>query len=265
MTKPDFRAAVKHRLASERRADLPDRVLRLITPGQTAEVAPDYVQTPDVDPAGPTAPAQPTAATGLAAAAEPAAPAGRPNRGRPLAVGPAGQPDRRRATPTAGTPVEPPIDPLTGFLSGCGWQAILRREEGRLERYGQPVTLLVTEIDGFGLIADRFGDVAAERLIVPVAAAIRNNTRASDILARVGRARFVALLAETPEVAASGHVARVRGACNSWFEEGGLSARLAAGWAQPARGRPFGEALAVAEARLESDRLHGGTESPARG
>ncbi len=161
-------------------------------------------------------------------------------------------------TGTASSPSEATddalVDPVTGFAGRRAWEEIFRNEDERLARYGRPVTVLVAELDGLDALAARLGELPADRLIPPVAAALRKNARAADILARVGHARFVGLLPETDEIAAINYVERVRAACDMWLAAGAVAVRLAIGWAQAPAGGRLDAALRLADDRMNGDR-----------
>lgn len=160
------------------------------------------------------------------------------------------------------SPDEPLVDAATGFATRRAWDEAFRNEEHRLARYGRSVTLLVAELDGLDALAARLGQGAADRLIPPVAAAMRRNARAADVLARTGHTRFVALLPETDEVAAINYVERVRSACDMWLEAGAVAVRLAVGWAQPTVGGRLADALRLADDRMNADRRRQGRAAP---
>ena len=149
---------------------------------------------------------------------------------------------------------ETPVDPATGLASGRVWDELLRHEEHRLARYGRPITLMVAELDGLDSLAARLGPGTADKLIPPVAAAMLRNARPTDVVARTGHGRFVALLPETDEVAATNYVERVRSECDMRLEADGLAVRLAVGWAQPAAGGHLADALRLADDRMNADR-----------
>jgi diguanylate cyclase (GGDEF)-like protein len=150
----------------------------------------------------------------------------------------------------------------TGFAVRRAWNEAFRREEHRLARYGCPVTVVVAELDGLDSLAARLGQGAADRLILPVEAVLRRNTRVADALARTGHTRFVALLPETDEIAAINYVERVRSECDIWLEAGELAVRLALGWAQPVAGGSLADALRLADDRMNGDRRHQGFRTP---
>ena len=160
-----------------------------------------------------------------------------------------------RGAPEAARPgTDPLVDPSTGLPSRLAWNEILRREEDRFDRYGRPVTVLVMELDGIDALAAAFGESVADRVIPPVATALVRNARAADVIARTGPVRFVGLLPETDEVAATNYIERMRTECDAWLEGGALAVRLAVGWAQPATRGYLTDALVVAEERMNADR-----------
>ena len=146
------------------------------------------------------------------------------------------------------------VAPTAGWATRRAWNEALRREEHRLARYGRAVTVVVAEIDGLDSLAAMLGQGDAGRLITPIEAVMRRNARASDVHARLGRTRFVALLLETDEVAAINYVERVRSECDKRLEAGGLAVRLAIGWAQPIAGGSLAAALRLADDRMNADR-----------
>jgi diguanylate cyclase (GGDEF)-like protein len=166
----------------------------------------------------------------------------------------------------AGLPGNPLVDPITGLASRQAWNDALRREEDRLARYRRPATILVADLDGLDRFAAAFGQDVASCLIPPVAAAISRNARHADIVASAEYGRFVALLPETSEVAATNYVERVRAECDSWLEACAVTIRMAIGWAQPIGSDSLADALRLAIDRMNSDRrrndFHGTVAGP---
>jgi len=156
--------------------------------------------------------------------------------------------DDRREDASAGL-----IDPETTLDSPLEWSRVVDFEQARSARYGRPTTVVIVELDGLDIFADRFGKQAADRLIPPVADALRRNARSSDRVARLGRARFGVLLVETDEVRAVNYVERVRAACDRWLEASALALRLSIGWASPMVDGELGAALRVAEDRMHRE------------
>ncbi|MDH0863594.1 GGDEF domain-containing protein [Mitsuaria sp. GD03876] len=101
-------------------------------------------------------------------------------------------------------------DALTGALTR---RAVLQaggEEFDRWRRYGQPLSLLLLDIDHFKLVNDRHGHQTGDRVLAEAVAAIRGQLRATDRLGRYGGEEFVILLPSTDAEAARASAERVR-------------------------------------------------------
>jgi diguanylate cyclase (GGDEF)-like protein len=189
--------------------------------------------------------------------------------GRPVAGGATGAPftprlvgPREPLVPGGADSGEPaPTDAVTGFDLAPAWSKLLNEEGARVDRYGHPATIVLIELAGLDRLAERLGPEAADRLIPPLATTMRRHARAADSLARLGRARFGVLLAETDEIRAINYIERIRNACDVWLESGAVALRLSIGWAEIAVNQPVDVAAQNAEKRLNEERqrarLHG--------
>jgi diguanylate cyclase (GGDEF)-like protein len=86
------------------------------------------------------------------------------------------------------------LDPLTGVLNRGGFEERFTQEIERARRNDDLVTLLVADIDRFKLINDRFGHAVGDDVLERVARALREATRAVDVVARLGGEEFGVLL-----------------------------------------------------------------------
>jgi diguanylate cyclase (GGDEF)-like protein len=164
-------------------------------------------------------------------------------------------PDESAAVAASANADEPTTgDGITGFEAAPSWTRWLAEEGARIERYGRRSTIVLIELPGIDRVTEVLGPEAADRLIPPLATTMRRHARAADCLARLGRARFAALLTETDEVRAINYVERVRAACDVWLESGAVALRLAIGWAEIGSDQPPEVALAAAERRLNEER-----------
>lgn len=149
---------------------------------------------------------------------------------------------------------EPVTDPATGLDLAPAWSKWLDEESARIGRYGRPATIVLVEVAGLDRLAERLGSAAADRLIPPIATTMRRHARASDNIARLGPARFGALLPETDEIRAINYVERARSACDVWLEAGAVAMRLSIGWAEIGANQPVAVAVQTAERRLNEER-----------
>ncbi len=85
-------------------------------------------------------------------------------------------------------------DPLTGLANRRVWEEQVPVEIARANRGGEPLSLLVIDLDDFKAINDSQGHQAGDRLLKEVAAAWREVVRPTDLIARFGGDEFVVLL-----------------------------------------------------------------------
>ena len=102
-------------------------------------------------------------------------------------------------------------DGLTGLLNRGAFLAAAARMQAYQGARGQPVTLLMFDLDHFKSVNDRFGHATGDSVLKVFAQTATSSVRATDIVARLGGEEFVAMVPETMEGAC--HVAeRLRAA-----------------------------------------------------
>ena len=101
-------------------------------------------------------------------------------------------------------------DALTGLRNARGLSDRLREEIARFTRFGQPLALLVVDLDGLKHINDHFGHHAGDVALRRVGDAIRAELRATDVGARWGGDEFAILALNTSETAALMLAERIR-------------------------------------------------------
>jgi len=89
-------------------------------------------------------------------------------------------------------------DGLTKLHNHRYFQESLTREIKRVSRSGDPLAILLIDIDDFKGLNDRHGHAEGDALLVRIARVLNESVRESDILARYGGEEFVVLLPDTP-------------------------------------------------------------------
>jgi len=86
----------------------------------------------------------------------------------------------------------------TDFLTGLpNARSLAQHLEGEISRAGRnrvPLSILVTDLDGFKMVNDLFGHLEGNRVLCAVATALRDSCREYDYVARLGGDEFVIVL-----------------------------------------------------------------------
>jgi diguanylate cyclase (GGDEF)-like protein len=88
-------------------------------------------------------------------------------------------------------------DALTGLLNRRAIEYLLDREDQRLQRFGDPYTVLLVDIDHFKRINDRLGHAAGDAVLCAVSRTLQAKAREVDRVARYGGEEFCILLPHT--------------------------------------------------------------------
>ena len=87
-------------------------------------------------------------------------------------------------------------DPLTGVYNRRYLEVTLTRELARAAREGQPLSILMGDVDHFKRLNDTYGHLAGDEVLRALGDLLRNCARASDIPCRYGGEEFVVVLPE---------------------------------------------------------------------
>ncbi len=85
-------------------------------------------------------------------------------------------------------------DPLTGLPNRRAYEDRAEQELARWKRFGDPLALVVWDVDNFKQINDVFGHKAGDRALAVIARILREGMRETDFIARYGGEEFVVLL-----------------------------------------------------------------------
>ena len=101
-------------------------------------------------------------------------------------------------------------DGLTKLHNHRFFQDFLTREIKRSARSGEPLSVLLIDIDDFKRLNDQLGHAAGDELLVRLAEILNDNVRDSDLVARYGGEEFVILAPNTDQPGATLLAEKVR-------------------------------------------------------
>lgn len=103
-------------------------------------------------------------------------------------------------------------DFLTGLNNRRYFDDQLKLELERSRRSGQPVSLLLLDIDRFKRINDDHGHMVGDRALEVLAMELKRQARAGDVVSRFGGEEFVLLMPNTSQASAKTMAERLRSA-----------------------------------------------------
>ncbi|MCP4471626.1 MAG: GGDEF domain-containing protein [Gammaproteobacteria bacterium] len=103
-------------------------------------------------------------------------------------------------------------DALTGVRSRIAYDEHIQQEMDRWQRYKNPFSYVIFDIDHFKKINDTHGHNAGDKALKIIAGMIQKNIRKSDLVYRIGGEEFVVLLPNTDSARADSLVDKVRNA-----------------------------------------------------
>jgi len=102
------------------------------------------------------------------------------------------------------------VDEVTAVYNRRYFNETLAHEVRRARRYGNPLSLLVLDIDDFKRVNDTWGHVEGDASLRKIGRMLRENTRETDCVARYGGDEFAVLLPETNGEEAMALAERIR-------------------------------------------------------
>jgi len=101
-------------------------------------------------------------------------------------------------------------DSLTGLLNRRGFHELAQREIRRSQRAGEPLSLVMADIDEFKQLNDRHGHTVGDEILRNISRRMEQGIRDLDIVCRWGGEEFVFLLPRTDPIEARQVIERVR-------------------------------------------------------
>jgi diguanylate cyclase (GGDEF)-like protein len=150
-------------------------------------------------------------------------------------------------------------DTMTGLFNRRGFVEAAHQLMARQAKRGEPVSVLMFDLDHFKSINDSFGHAVGDDALRLFASIIGTTMRANDVIARFGGEEFVAMLPGTMTEAV-GAAERVRLAFEAAaleMEEGRLGATVSIGVASGQPGADIDTLIGNADAALYRAKLSG--------
>ncbi len=102
------------------------------------------------------------------------------------------------------------FDPLTGAMNRRAFIELFTFEMYRANRYDEPMTLALFNLDCFKFVNEKYGYAAGDMLLRLIASDMQQYIRNSDVLARFGGDEFAILLPMTTQAEARKVITRVQ-------------------------------------------------------
>jgi diguanylate cyclase (GGDEF)-like protein len=152
------------------------------------------------------------------------------------------------------------IDRLTGCLGRAALLRAADREVGLARRSGNPLSVVLIDIDGMHAVNEKHGLVGGDRVLKALAEVLSFNLRETDLVGRAGGDAFGALLPKCGVLDARKRIENVRRKYQAWFTQQGMDpVEFSAGIADTGDG--FRDVLARADRALIEARHAGGSRS----
>ena len=103
-------------------------------------------------------------------------------------------------------------DPMLSIWNRRAAMELLTRECNHAMRHGQPLSLLVVDVDHFKRVNDTYGHPAGDTVLIEIARTLRVNSRPVDAVGRYGGEEFLVLLPDTTTQQAASIAERLRSA-----------------------------------------------------
>jgi diguanylate cyclase (GGDEF)-like protein len=101
-------------------------------------------------------------------------------------------------------------DPLTGAYNRRYFRQRVEEESKRFARFGEPLSVVLLDLDHFKPVNDRLGHDAGDEVLKEVAQVLMKNSRSFSIVTRYGGDEFAVLLVNTSKSGATRYAERIK-------------------------------------------------------
>ena len=107
-------------------------------------------------------------------------------------------------------------DFLTGLYNRRFAKELMLKLHNRCSTAEQPMRVAIGDIDYFKQINDQYGHEVGDKVLVALSQTLLEHTRASDVVARLGREEFIIALPNIDIDTASARIESIRSAIKPW-------------------------------------------------
>lgn len=157
------------------------------------------------------------------------------------------------------------VDSLTNVFSRNFLRELLQGEISRAERNNRPLGLIMSDVDNFKMVNDRFGHLMGDYVLAQIASILKSCVRGSDYVVRYGGDEFLIVLSETDATGSQVVVNRIREKVGEWDRTsrvGNVSLGVSMGLHQHVPGQTVEQSVAEADTRMYADKRSKGTMAP---
>ncbi len=149
------------------------------------------------------------------------------------------------------------IDPLTQVFNRAALEQILAKEIKRTQRKQATLTFMYIDVNNFKDVNDRFGHLSGDLVLAEVGGILKQCTRGSDFLIRLGGDEFLVTLVDTAGSGAEPVRNRINQTVEAWNRNSplpGFTLSLSIGIQEYDGTQSFDEVLTAADARMYAEK-----------
>jgi len=149
------------------------------------------------------------------------------------------------------------VDSLTNVFSRSFLRELLQGEISRAERNNRPLGLIMSDVDNFKLVNDRYGHLMGDYVLAQIAGILKSCVRGSDYVVRYGGDEFLIVLSETDAAGSQIVMNRIRQKVTEWDRAnrlGEFSVGVSMGLHQHVAGQSVEQAVSQADARMYAEK-----------
>ncbi|WKY47688.1 diguanylate cyclase [Eubacteriaceae bacterium ES3] len=147
-------------------------------------------------------------------------------------------------------------DQMTGLFNHGAIFEILNTEITASKRYGEPLTILLFDIDDFKRINDQYGHAEGDKVIKNIAESLKQAVRESDFVGRYGGEEFLVITPRNTAESATGIYWRFVESINKLYNEGDFIVTASCGIAEY-NGQDIDDFIKLVDKRLYEAKAKG--------